>query len=47
MIRSSVLLTAAQLAGLRKAAKADPTTSQCALIRKFIDAGLATHSTKK
>jgi len=32
---------------LRKAAKADPTVTQCSLIRQFIDAGLAARSAKK
>ena len=48
MIRTSVLLTAQQLAGLRKLAKSDPTgTTQCALIRKFISAGLIADGLKK
>jgi hypothetical protein len=48
MIRTTVLLTAQQLAGLRKTAKADPTgTSQCALIRKYITAGLTADAAKK
>jgi hypothetical protein len=48
MIRTTVLLTAQQLAGLRKTAKADPTgTTQCALIRKYISAGLTAGAAKK
>jgi len=62
MIRTTVLLTSAQLAGLRKLAKADATASQvdqsltdnpkskvtqCALIRKYITAGLIADGVKK